>query len=192
MEATVEAPSAQTCKDYTSPPGALSRFFRMSQDGWKSKYKDLKATVKGHKDRIARLARSREQCRSEPRERACDWANPGAHREDAADALRLQAGDAADRDVESDGSSETGQVGGLAGVATVDSSGVGTANGASCVRNGEHQADGRVPEALAVVSRRATPRKSHFRAICGDVAGFALEKSRDSVILHSKSRPTLV
>ena len=42
MEATVEAPSAQTRKDYTSRPGALSRFFRMSRDGWKSKYKDLK------------------------------------------------------------------------------------------------------------------------------------------------------
>ncbi len=28
MEATVEAPSAQTCKDHTSRPGVLSRFFR--------------------------------------------------------------------------------------------------------------------------------------------------------------------
>jgi len=46
MEATVEAPSAQTRNDYTSRPGALSRFFRMSRDGWKSKYKDLKATVR--------------------------------------------------------------------------------------------------------------------------------------------------
>ena len=63
MEATVEAPSAQTRKDYTSRPGALSRFFRMSRDGWKSKYKDLKATVKGYKNRIAHLTRSREQWR---------------------------------------------------------------------------------------------------------------------------------
>ena len=62
-EATVEAPSAQTCKDYTSRPGALSRFFRMSRDGWKSKYKDLKATVKGYKNRLAHLTRSREQWR---------------------------------------------------------------------------------------------------------------------------------
>ena len=46
MEATVEVPSAQTRKDYTSRPGALSRFFRMSRDGWKSKYKALKATSK--------------------------------------------------------------------------------------------------------------------------------------------------
>jgi hypothetical protein len=42
IEATVEAPSAQTRKDYTSRPGALSRFFRMSRDGWKSKCKNLK------------------------------------------------------------------------------------------------------------------------------------------------------
>ena len=63
MEATVEAPSAQTRKDYTSRPGALSRFFRMSRDGWKSKYKDLKATVKGDKNRLAHLTRSREQWR---------------------------------------------------------------------------------------------------------------------------------
>jgi hypothetical protein len=62
-EATVEAPSVQTRKDYTSRPGALSRFFRMSRDGWKSKYKDLKATVKGDKNRLAHLTRSREQWR---------------------------------------------------------------------------------------------------------------------------------
>ena len=62
-EATVEAPSAQTRKDYTSRPGALSRFFRMSRDGRKSKYKDLKATVKGYKNRLAHLTRSREQWR---------------------------------------------------------------------------------------------------------------------------------
>ncbi len=63
MEATVKAPSVQTRKDYTSRPGALSRFFRMSRDGWKSKYKDLKATVKGYKNRLAHLTRSREQWR---------------------------------------------------------------------------------------------------------------------------------
>ena len=57
----MEAPSAQTRKDDTSRPGALSRFFRMSRDGWKSKYKDLKATVKGYKNRLAHLTRSREQ-----------------------------------------------------------------------------------------------------------------------------------
>ena len=35
----------------------------MSRDGWKSKYKDLKATVKGDKNRLAHLTRSREQWR---------------------------------------------------------------------------------------------------------------------------------
>ena len=70
MEATVEAPSAQTRKDYTSRPGALSRFFRMSRDGWKSKYKDLKATVKGYKNRIADLSKSGSSGGLEPRERA--------------------------------------------------------------------------------------------------------------------------
>ena len=64
MEATVEAPSAQTRKAYTSRPGALSRFFRMSRDGWKSKCKDLKATVKGYKNRLAHLTRSRAQWRT--------------------------------------------------------------------------------------------------------------------------------
>src|SRR5271157_3924250 len=34
MEATVEAPSAQTRKDYTSRPGALSRFFRALTKSW--------------------------------------------------------------------------------------------------------------------------------------------------------------
>ena len=76
MEATAEAPSAQTRKDYTSRPGALSRFFRMSRDGWKSKYKDLKATVKGYKNRLAHLTRSREQWRIRA-ERAVDRGSRG-------------------------------------------------------------------------------------------------------------------
>ena len=63
MEATMDTSSAQTRKDYTSRPSALSRFFRMSRDGWKSKYKDLKATIKGYKNRIADLTKSREQWR---------------------------------------------------------------------------------------------------------------------------------
>src|SRR5271166_464852 len=63
MEATTDTSPAQTRKDYSSRPGALSRFFRMSQDGWKSKYKDLKATVKGYKNRIAHLTTGREQWR---------------------------------------------------------------------------------------------------------------------------------
>ena len=35
----------------------------MSRDGCKSKFKDLKATVKGYKNRIADLTKSREQWR---------------------------------------------------------------------------------------------------------------------------------
>ena len=61
MEATMDTSPAQTRKDYKSWPGALSRSFRMSRDGWKIKYKDLKATVKGYKNRIADPTQSREQ-----------------------------------------------------------------------------------------------------------------------------------
>jgi septal ring factor EnvC (AmiA/AmiB activator) len=66
MEATVadiDTTSSQPHKDYTSRPGALIWFFRKSRDRWKSKYQDLKATVKGYKNRIADLTKSREQWR---------------------------------------------------------------------------------------------------------------------------------
>ena len=66
MEATTETNPAQTRENYTSRPGALIWFFRKSRDGWKSKYQDLKATVKGYKNRIADLTKSREQWRSRP------------------------------------------------------------------------------------------------------------------------------
>jgi prefoldin subunit 5 len=36
-------------------------FFRKSRDGWKRKYQALKATIKGYKNRIADLTKSREQ-----------------------------------------------------------------------------------------------------------------------------------
>ena len=36
----------------------------MSREGWKSKFKDLKTTVKSDKNRLAHLTRSREQWRS--------------------------------------------------------------------------------------------------------------------------------
>jgi len=63
MDATTELTGTPTHKDYTSRPGALNWFFRKSRDGWKRKYQDLKATVKGYKNRIADLTRSREQWR---------------------------------------------------------------------------------------------------------------------------------
>jgi chromosome segregation ATPase len=51
----------QTTKDYKSPPHALIWFFRKSRDLWKSKYQELKASVKQLKNRIADLTKSREQ-----------------------------------------------------------------------------------------------------------------------------------
>jgi Basic region leucine zipper len=51
-------------KDYKSRPGALAWFFRKSRDGWKRKYRDLKGTVKGLKNRVADLTRSRQRWRA--------------------------------------------------------------------------------------------------------------------------------
>ncbi len=51
-------------KQYKSRPGALAWFFRKSRDGWKRKYRDLKVSVKGLKNRIADLTKSREQWRT--------------------------------------------------------------------------------------------------------------------------------
>ena len=63
MDGHTEATKTPAHKDYTSRPGALNWFFRKSRDGWKRKYQDLKATVKGYKNRIADLTKSREQWR---------------------------------------------------------------------------------------------------------------------------------
>ena len=41
----------------------MAWFFRKSRDGWKRKYQELKATLKGYKNRIADLTKSREQWR---------------------------------------------------------------------------------------------------------------------------------
>jgi hypothetical protein len=60
MEATMETSPARTHKDCKSRPGALVWFFRKSRDGWKHKYQELKSTVKGYKNRIADLTKSRE------------------------------------------------------------------------------------------------------------------------------------
>ncbi len=54
-----------TPKDYKSRPGALAWFFRKSREGWKRKYRDLKATVKGVKNRITDLTKSREHWRTQ-------------------------------------------------------------------------------------------------------------------------------
>ena len=65
MEATtspVDTAQAQkqTTKDYKSPPHALIWFFRKSRDLWKSKYQQLKASVKQLQNRVADLTKSRE------------------------------------------------------------------------------------------------------------------------------------
>src|SRR4051794_5933230 len=64
MDDDAEAIPVPTREDYKSRPGALIWFFRKSRDGWKRKYQDLKATVKGYTNRIADLTKSREQWRS--------------------------------------------------------------------------------------------------------------------------------
>jgi hypothetical protein len=63
MDATVESAESLPCKDYSSRPGALVWFFRKSRDQWKRKHQDLKATVKGYKNQIAAVTKSREQWR---------------------------------------------------------------------------------------------------------------------------------
>ena len=57
MEATVadvETTPTQTPEKYTSRPGALIWSFRKSRDRWKSKYQDLKVTVKRLKNQSGR------------------------------------------------------------------------------------------------------------------------------------------
>jgi peptidoglycan hydrolase CwlO-like protein len=61
MDDDAEAIPAPTREDYKSRPGALIWFFHKSRDNWKRKYQDLKATVKGYKNRIADLTKSRDQ-----------------------------------------------------------------------------------------------------------------------------------
>jgi chromosome segregation ATPase len=63
MEATAEMTQAATRKEYKSPTSALKWFFEQSRDRWKNKYKELKATVKGYKNRIVDLSKSRDQWR---------------------------------------------------------------------------------------------------------------------------------
>jgi peptidoglycan hydrolase CwlO-like protein len=64
MDATAEANTTATREDYKSRPGALIWFFRKSRDRWKSKYQNLKATVKGLKNQVVAVTKSREQWRA--------------------------------------------------------------------------------------------------------------------------------
>ncbi len=63
MEATAEMTQAATRKEYKSRASALKRFFQQSRDRWKNKYMELKATIKGYKNRIADLSKSRDHWR---------------------------------------------------------------------------------------------------------------------------------
>jgi chromosome segregation ATPase len=64
MDATAEANATATCEDYKSRPGALIWFFRKSRDRGKSKHQNLKARVKGFKNQVAAVTKSREQWRA--------------------------------------------------------------------------------------------------------------------------------
>jgi chromosome segregation ATPase len=63
MDATAKLTGKPASNDYTSRPGALIWFFHKSRDRWKKKHQDLKATVKGFKNQIAAVTKSREQWR---------------------------------------------------------------------------------------------------------------------------------
>ena len=59
MDATANATPNTSHKEFTSRRGALVWFFRKSRDRWKEKHHDLKATVKGLKNQLAALTKSR-------------------------------------------------------------------------------------------------------------------------------------
>lgn len=63
MDATVELTGKSNNDEYSSRPGALIWFFHKSRDRWKKKHQDLKATIKGFKNQIAAVTKSREQWR---------------------------------------------------------------------------------------------------------------------------------
>ena len=63
MDATAERTGKPARNDYTSRPGALIWFFHKSRDRWKKKHQDLRATVKGFKNQIAAVTKSRKQWR---------------------------------------------------------------------------------------------------------------------------------
>jgi hypothetical protein len=74
MDDTSEPTGTPTRNDFKSRPGALVWFFHKSRDGWKRKYQELKATVKGYKNRIADLTKSREQWRLKAEQAAAQLA----------------------------------------------------------------------------------------------------------------------
>ncbi len=69
-ETSSSSDQASAGNAYKSRPGALIWFFRKSRDAWKLKYQQLKATVKGYKNKIADLTRSRERWKLEAEQAA--------------------------------------------------------------------------------------------------------------------------
>jgi uncharacterized protein YlxW (UPF0749 family) len=65
MDAAIEAIPAAAREDYKSRPGALVWFFKKSRNNWKEKYRALKASVKGLKNQLAAVTRSRAAWRAE-------------------------------------------------------------------------------------------------------------------------------
>jgi hypothetical protein len=71
MEATLtDVEATPTPQTYSSRPGALIWCFRKSRDRWKSKYQQLKATVKGHTNRVADVTKSRDQWKAKAEDAA--------------------------------------------------------------------------------------------------------------------------
>lgn len=64
MDATTETILPAAPEGYKSRPGALVWFFRKSRDNWKSKYQALKISVKGLKNQLAAVTRSRAEWRA--------------------------------------------------------------------------------------------------------------------------------
>jgi septal ring factor EnvC (AmiA/AmiB activator) len=68
MDATLSdshATSSPTAPEFKSRPGALAWAFRRSRDLWKAKYKELKAELKRHTNRVADVTKSREHWRTQ-------------------------------------------------------------------------------------------------------------------------------
>ena len=64
-DAATETIPAAAREDDTSRPGALVGFFKKSRNNGKEKYGALKASVKGLKDQLAAVTRSRADWRAE-------------------------------------------------------------------------------------------------------------------------------
>lgn len=64
MDATLSGETKaqpRTDKKSRKRPGAWMRFLKISRDRWKSKYQELKDSIKRLKNRVADLTKSREQ-----------------------------------------------------------------------------------------------------------------------------------